>query len=149
MTTIQWVICSYGMIFGGDGNPTGALGMTYDWIKGFVGNPGVCWMFKGFFLQAEDGIRDGTVTGVQTCALPISFVTQNGDAVNLTTEAGEAYRAWPDWNAPYSRIWIEARGEGAVYSPDGMRIQFDDGRVWQRDIGPPPGVTVGRAPAAY
>src|SRR6266481_9236341 len=23
------------------------------------------------FLQAEDGIRDGTVTGVQTCALPI------------------------------------------------------------------------------
>src|SRR5712692_10415008 len=25
-----------------------------------------------FFFQAEDGIRDGTVTGVQTCALPIS-----------------------------------------------------------------------------
>src|SRR3989338_3206138 len=24
------------------------------------------------FVQAEDGIRDGTVTGVQTCALPIS-----------------------------------------------------------------------------
>src|SRR6266487_5461776 len=28
---------------------------------------GVC-----FFFQAEDGIRDGRVTGVQTCALPIS-----------------------------------------------------------------------------
>src|SRR2546430_3749365 len=26
-----------------------------------------------FFFQAEDGIRDLTVTGVQTCALPISF----------------------------------------------------------------------------
>src|SRR5690625_5500063 len=26
-----------------------------------------------FFLQADDGIRDGHVTGVQTCALPISF----------------------------------------------------------------------------
>src|SRR5207248_5161308 len=26
-----------------------------------------------FFFQAEDGIRDRTVTGVQTCALPISF----------------------------------------------------------------------------
>src|SRR5207245_3996795 len=26
-----------------------------------------------FFFQAEDGIRDATVTGVQTCALPISF----------------------------------------------------------------------------
>src|SRR5438876_7380455 len=25
-----------------------------------------------FFYQAEDGIRDGRVTGVQTCALPIS-----------------------------------------------------------------------------
>src|SRR2546427_11525226 len=28
------------------------------------------WIF--FFFQAEDGIRDLTVTGVQTCALPIS-----------------------------------------------------------------------------
>src|SRR5271169_5880990 len=28
-----------------------------------------------FFFQAEDGIRDATVTGVQTCALPI-FVPQ-------------------------------------------------------------------------
>src|SRR2546430_3829540 len=27
-----------------------------------------------FFFQAEDGIRDLTVTGVQTCALPISGV---------------------------------------------------------------------------
>src|SRR5207253_6455281 len=25
-----------------------------------------------FFFQAEDGIRDGHVTGVQTCALPLS-----------------------------------------------------------------------------
>src|SRR6266508_3759413 len=25
-----------------------------------------------FFFQAEDGIRDGHVTGVQTCALPIT-----------------------------------------------------------------------------
>src|SRR2546430_3172480 len=29
--------------------------------------------FSLFFLQAEDGIRDLTVTGVQTCALPISW----------------------------------------------------------------------------
>jgi hypothetical protein len=86
--------------------------------------------------------RDGSV-GAPT------FVTQNGDAVNLTTEAGESYRAWPDWTAPNSRIWIEARGQGAVYSPDGMRIQFDDGRVWQRDIGPPPPVVVRRAPVVY
>src|SRR3989475_4973806 len=29
--------------------------------------------FFFFFFQAEDGIRDLTVTGVQTCALPISI----------------------------------------------------------------------------
>src|SRR2546430_12605021 len=28
-------------------------------------------LWKYFFFQAEDGIRDLTVTGVQTCALPI------------------------------------------------------------------------------
>src|SRR5437867_8576260 len=32
----------------------------------------VClYLFVFFFFQAEDGIRDRTVTGVQTCALPI------------------------------------------------------------------------------
>src|SRR5690625_3686683 len=36
----------------------------------------ICVMYRGylqcfFFFQAEDGIRDGHVTGVQTCALPI------------------------------------------------------------------------------
>src|SRR6266702_1634855 len=41
-----------------------------------------------FFFQAEDGIRDGHVTGVQTCALPIlvrSLAAQGVDprAVNL------------------------------------------------------------------
>src|SRR5690625_655532 len=30
------------------------------------------FLFLLFFFQAEDGIRDGHVTGVQTCALPIS-----------------------------------------------------------------------------
>src|SRR5688572_32280340 len=33
---------------------------------------GVIGQFFFFFFQAEDGIRDLTVTGVQTCALPIS-----------------------------------------------------------------------------
>src|SRR5438552_14855285 len=40
-----------------------------------------------FFFQAEDGIRDDLVTGVQTCALPISSVGQNaqyGTLLNLT-----------------------------------------------------------------
>src|SRR2546425_3142093 len=34
--------------------------------------PYVDWLFYFFFFQAEDGIRDKLVTGVQTCALPIS-----------------------------------------------------------------------------
>src|SRR2546430_13576821 len=37
-----------------------------------------------FFFQAEDGIRDLTVTGVQTCALPISKVAV-GDARGVET----------------------------------------------------------------
>src|SRR5260370_16333299 len=31
-----------------------------------------------FFFQAEDGIRDSSVTGVQTCALPISDAAPKG-----------------------------------------------------------------------
>src|SRR2546430_11722475 len=40
-----------------------------------------------FFFQAEDGIRDLTVTGVQTCALPICAVR-----ASLTMEHREANR---------------------------------------------------------
>src|SRR5258706_7667887 len=36
-----------------------------------LGHPIQC-IFVFFFFQAEDGIRDWSVTGVQTCALPIS-----------------------------------------------------------------------------
>jgi hypothetical protein len=101
--------------------------------------------------SAETINLTGTYRCIQLCRDGMlgapTFVTQNGDDVNLTTETGASYRAWPDWNAPESRIWIDARGEGAVYSPDGMRIQFDDGRVWQRDIGPP--VMIRRAPVTY
>src|SRR5690349_22050281 len=34
------------------------------------------FLFFFFFFQAEDGIRDLYVTGVQTCALPISSRTR-------------------------------------------------------------------------
>src|SRR2546429_2654884 len=39
-----------------------------------IREPFLCWTFL-FFFQAEDGIRDVAVTGVQTCALPISVAT--------------------------------------------------------------------------
>src|SRR5699024_12108327 len=34
----------------------------------------ICLVPFVFFFQAEDGIRDRNVTGVQTCALPISLL---------------------------------------------------------------------------
>src|SRR5256885_12375752 len=37
-----------------------------------------------FFFQAEDGIRDYKVTGVQTCALPIFGVDHDGGATTPT-----------------------------------------------------------------
>src|SRR5206468_8604158 len=37
-----------------------------------------------FFFQAEDGIRDLIVTGVQTCALPIFVMSEH--AANMLTE---------------------------------------------------------------
>src|SRR5204863_1867409 len=41
-----------------------------------------------FFFQAEDGIRDLYVTGVQTCALPILRMSENGIQLK---------RLVPDW----------------------------------------------------
>src|SRR5437762_8228989 len=38
-----------------------------------------------FFFQAEDGIRDTSVTGVQTCALPISLRAYGQNAVTSET----------------------------------------------------------------
>src|SRR5580658_2945455 len=50
-----------------------------------------------FFFQAEDGIRDYKVTGVQTCALPIlpsglnaTSVTAGEPGARLAAEAGPA-----------------------------------------------------------
>src|SRR2546429_3568470 len=43
-----------------------------------------------FFFQAEDGIRDVAVTGVQTCALPISPLAQEAKrAVEILNPSGE------------------------------------------------------------
>src|SRR2546430_16088222 len=48
-----------------------------------------------FFFQAEDGIRDLTVTGVQTCALPICRPSdrQSRYAISSATRVGGLYRA--------------------------------------------------------
>src|SRR2546430_9671119 len=43
-------------------------------------------LFIFFFFQAEDGIRDLTVTGVQTCALPISAPAPDGSLYFMSLE---------------------------------------------------------------
>src|SRR5690606_39656150 len=49
-------------------------------------------LLRVFFFQAEDGIRDFHVTGVQTCALPISVVAAtfaaHGTVVGLAEPTG-------------------------------------------------------------
>src|SRR3989475_10902748 len=54
-----------------------------------------------FFFQAEDGIRDLTVTGVQTCALPICTPPDMRRCMGTP-------RGW--WSAKVTRSW---RGRGA------------------------------------
>jgi len=71
---------------------------------------------------------------IQGCAggVPgLAFVTQNGWQLNLVNELGQPTRAWIDWPG---HIWAQSWNEGAVYSPDGMTIQFDNGTVWQRSL---------------
>src|SRR2546427_958333 len=60
-----------------------------------------------FFFQAEDGIRDLTVTGVQTCALPISSGGGHGhpDRLHLTLHADGVH-------------WLADPGTGSYVSPD-------------------------------
>src|SRR5437870_13249130 len=46
------------------------------------------FVFILFFFQAEDGIRDGHVTGVQTCALPISIRVFSSPTMDPDTMVG-------------------------------------------------------------
>jgi len=52
LVTILYVICGYGMIFGGAGS---AAGMKLDWVYGIIGNPKVCWMFSNVTSAPNGG----------------------------------------------------------------------------------------------
>src|SRR5687768_12168983 len=56
-----------------------------------------------FFFQAEDGIRDVAVTGVHTCALPIS----RADAIERAARAGIHVIA-----LPLSNLYLQGRDSG-------------------------------------
>src|SRR5687767_15190865 len=58
--------------------------------------------FFFFFFQAEDGIRDKLVTGVQTCALPISRSPETRPRRRCRTRAEQ-------WRAPTARRRAGAR----------------------------------------
>jgi hypothetical protein len=97
-------------------------------------------------LIATDASAQGVnLTGryrcMELCVAPqpgaFAFITQNAWELNVVNDAGQASRGWVDYPG---RIWIQQANQGAVYSPDGLIIQFDRGTVWQRavELRPPP-----------
>jgi hypothetical protein len=67
----------------------------------------------------------------------LAFITQFGRDLNVLNDVGVPSRAWIDYPG---HIWIEGAHQGAIYSPDGLTLQFDSGTVWQRapEFPPPP-----------
>src|SRR5438309_6625952 len=74
-----------------------------------------CFFF--FFFQAEDGIRDGTVTGVQTCALPISRRASQARAARQALECapGQATRRPGRSRSEERRVGKECRSRWSPY----------------------------------
>src|SRR2546425_7217027 len=66
-----------------------------------------------FFFQAEDGIRDKLVTGVQTCALPIS------------KELGTRYRHWEEFSLDLAALFRARYQRGQTGAPFADTDKFD------------------------
>jgi hypothetical protein len=81
----------------------------------------------GFGLSGQFQCIAGCAGGIVGPA----FVTQNGWDLNLVNEIGQPSRAWVDYPG---HIWVQSWNEGAVYSADGMTIQFDNGTVWAKNV---------------
>src|SRR2546422_3610782 len=75
--------------------------------------------FVFFFFQAEDGIRDVAVTGVQTCALPISMIAADEFDVDTMMAMFQELRA--------KQIRAEAEGRDGL-SPE-MRAFIEDAKA--------------------
>ena len=97
---------------------------------------------SGAVLATEAAAQGVDLSGrwqcVALCAGPpgsFAFITQNGLEMNIVNDEGQPSRAWLDYPG---RIWVQAAQQGAIYSPDGMTLQFDRGTVWQRAPELPP-----------
>jgi hypothetical protein len=85
-------------------------------------------------VVAVDQGLSGQFQCIQGCAggaAGSAFVTQNGWDLNVVNEIGQPSRAWIDYPG---HIWVQNWNEGAVYSPDQMTIQFDNGTVWSKNV---------------
>src|SRR5205807_8810235 len=81
---------------------------------------GMCGLINFIFFQAEDGIRYYKVTGVQTCALPISMEAQRG---SYSADYGD--RTYGIFNvAP--RTGFERDNEAELVLSAGNFYQTDD-----------------------
>src|SRR5437879_8856747 len=88
--------------------------------------------FFFFFFQAEDGIRDTSVTGVQTCALPISYHCsfcciqapfKSGEAMLGLKESVNSYRFWsPQFIAGQLELLVQRHGVRHVKIADEMFV---------------------------
>src|SRR5688572_25980841 len=90
--------------------------------------------FVFFFFQAEDGIRDLTVTGVQTCALPISnevsaqLIEHFRDKVFRTIIPRNVRLAEaPSYGKPALHYDRESRGALAYLALAGEMIRREEG----------------------
>src|SRR5258708_14941134 len=74
-----------------------------------------------FFFQAEDGIRDDLVTGVQTCALPISGGSLAAKSLNdLVAMAAGELRSLPGLSIVHLAGEEDRVRIAAVYASHGM-----------------------------
>src|SRR5437660_8542295 len=75
-------------------------------ISFFVLYDDCSFIFFFFFFQAEDGIRDGHVTGVQTCALPISSrgVCSRRCSATSRCRTSSPFSAWTSFRSEERRV---------------------------------------------
>src|SRR2546425_12342936 len=82
---------------------------------------GICWRYFFFFFQAEDGIRDKLVTGVQTCALPILDRLGIGMVARLEQRAVDADPLRRDVHARLAALRREPFDPGGQRDRTGRR----------------------------